>query len=86
MIEFIVRARAAPVAADRFLEAIGTGAGVEYLADIVRHAIFVSQGHREDTKITLVLEKSQFFSRVVGFGVDHPRFSCLIYTKGRFFR
>ncbi len=65
MIEFIVRARAAPVAAERFLEAIGTGAGVEYLADIIRHAIFVSQGHREDTKITLVLEKSQFFSRVV---------------------
>lgn len=65
MIEFIVRARAAPVAADRFLEAIGTGLGVEYLADIVRHAIFVSQGHREDTKVTLVLEKSQFYSRVV---------------------
>jgi tRNA (pseudouridine54-N1)-methyltransferase len=65
LIEFIVRARAAPVVADRFLEAIGTGVGVEYLADIVRHAIFVSQGHREDTKVTLVLEKSQLFSRVV---------------------
>ena len=65
MIEFIVRARSAPVAADRFLDAIGTGVGVEYLADIVRHAIFVSQGHREDTKVTLVLEKSQFYSRVV---------------------
>ena len=65
MIEFIVRARSAPVAADRFLEAIGTGVGVEYLADIVRHAIFVSQGHRKDTKATLVLEKSQFYSRVV---------------------
>jgi tRNA (pseudouridine54-N1)-methyltransferase len=65
LIEFIVRARSAPVAADRFLDAIGTGVGVEYLADIVRHAIFVSQGHREDTKVTLVLEKSQFYSRVV---------------------
>ena len=38
---------------------------MEYLADIVRHGIFVSQGHREDTKVTLVLEKSQFYSRVV---------------------
>ena len=38
---------------------------MEYLADIVRHGIFVSQGHRKDTKVTLVLEKSQFYSRVV---------------------
>ena len=38
---------------------------MEYLADIVRHGIFVSQGHREATKVTLVLEKSQFYSRVV---------------------
>jgi tRNA (pseudouridine54-N1)-methyltransferase len=65
LIEFIVRARSAPVVADRFLEAIGTGAGVEYLADIVRHAIFVSKGHRENTKVSLVLEKSQDYSRVV---------------------
>ena len=65
MIEFIVRARGAPVLADRFREAIGSGVGLEYLADIVRHAIFVSKGHRENTKVTLVLEKSSMYSRIL---------------------
>ena len=64
MIEFIVRARSAPVEADRFLASIGTGVGVEYLADIVRHAMFISQGHRSDACLSLVLEKSADFSRV----------------------
>ena len=65
MIEFIVRARSAPVEADRFLASIGTGVGVEYLADIVRHAMFISQGHRSDACLSLVLEKSADFSRVL---------------------
>lgn len=65
MIEFIVRARAAPVDPDHFLEAIGAGIGVEYLADIIRDSLFVSQAHREDTIVTLVLEKSRDFSRVI---------------------
>ena len=65
MIEFIIRARAAPVDADRFLGLIGQGQGVEYLADIVRHALFVSQGHRDNVVVSLVLEKSKDYSRVV---------------------
>ena len=41
------------------------GAGLEYLADIVRHGLFVSQGHRDDVSVALVLEKSRDYSRVV---------------------
>jgi tRNA (pseudouridine54-N1)-methyltransferase len=65
MVEFIVRARAAPTDAARFRAAIGAGLGVEYLADIIRHSLFLGQGHRESTRLSLVLEKSQDFSRVV---------------------
>ena len=65
MTEFVVRARAAAADADRFLSQVGQGLGVEYLADIVRHSLFVSQGHREEVTVSLVLEKSQDFSRVV---------------------
>ncbi len=70
MNEFIVRARAAAVDADRFLAQVGQGQGVEYLSDILRHALFISQGHREDVKVSLVLEKSQDFSRVVSLSGD----------------
>lgn len=65
MNEFIVRARSTPVDADRFLAQIGQGDGIEYLADIVRHCLFVSQGHRDDVILNLVLEKSQDYSRIV---------------------
>lgn len=67
MIEFIIRARATPTNADSFLGLIGQGRGVEYLADIVRHALFVSQGHRDDVLVSLVPEKSADYSRVVTF-------------------
>ena len=65
MAEFIVRARSGPTRADSFRAAIGQGHGVEFLADIVRHTLFVAQGHRQDAVLHLVLEKSQDFSRVV---------------------
>lgn len=65
MAEFIVRARAAPTQADNFRAAIGRGQGVEFLADIIRHTLFVAQGHRDDAVLHLVLEKSQDFSRVI---------------------
>ncbi len=65
MIELVVRARNAPVDADRFLAAIGAGEGVEYLADILRHSLFVSQGHRDDVVLSLILEKSADFSRLL---------------------
>ena len=67
MIEFLVRARAAPVDPLHFKRLIGKGSGLEYLADIVRNALFVSKGHRQDVNITLVLERSKDFSRVVRF-------------------
>lgn len=63
--EFIVRARAAPVQADPFLNAVGRGNGVENLADILRNALFVAQSHRGDTVLSIVLERSQDFSRIV---------------------
>ena len=65
MVEFIVRARAAPVRPDSFRAAIGQSQGVEYLADIIKAGLLVSQGHRPDVAIHLVLEKSLDFSRVV---------------------
>ena len=67
MIEFLVRARAAPVDPSHFKRLIGKGSGLEYLADIVRNALFVSKGHRENVNISLVLERSKAFSRVVRF-------------------
>ena len=63
--EFIVRARAAPVMPDQFLAAVGKGRGVENLADIVRNALFIAQSHRHDTRLSIVLERSQDYSRVV---------------------
>ena len=67
LIEFLVRARAAPVDPLHFKRLIGRGSGLEYLADIVRNALFVSKGHRQDVNISLVLERSKDFSRVVRF-------------------
>ena len=65
MAEFIVRARAAPVNPGSFRQAIGKDVGVEYLADIIKAGLLVSQGHRRDVVLHLVLEKSQDYSRVV---------------------
>ena len=67
LIEFLVRARAAPVNPSHFKALIGKGYGLEYLADIVRNALFVSKGHRENVAVSLVLERSKDFSRVIRF-------------------
>ena len=78
MVEFIVRARAAPVRPDSFRAAIGQSQGVEYLADIIKAGLLVSQGHRPDVAIHLVLERSLDFSRVVTFkGADLGSFAGL---------
>ena len=65
MREFIVRARKAPVDADRFLAAVGSGAHVEYLAQMMVNALFIAKGHRRDTTLTLVLEDSADYSRAL---------------------
>ena len=65
MAEFIVRARKAPTDARLFMEAVGTGAHVEYLSQIITNCLFISKGHREDTSLTLVLENSNDFSRAI---------------------
>jgi len=70
LVEFIVRAHAAPSEPSRFKAAIGTGSGVEYLAAILSSALFISQGHRRDSRITLVLENSRDFSRCLTFDGD----------------
>ena len=62
-----MRARAAPVNPSHFKGLIGKGYGLEYLADIVRNALFVSKGHRENVAVSLVLERSKDFSRVIRF-------------------
>jgi len=63
--EFIIRARKAPVDAGKFLDSVGRGAHVEYLAQIILNSLFISRGHREDTVLTLVLEDSPDFSRAI---------------------
>ena len=68
--EFIVRARKAPVDPDRFMRAVGTGAHVEYLAQMVVNALFISKGHRHNTELTLVLEDSPDFSRALSMSGD----------------
>lgn len=68
--EFVVRARAAPVDPERFRSAIGQGLGVEYLAGIIRQALFVAQDHRDNVTLNLVLEKSQDFSRCLRIAGD----------------
>ena len=62
-IEFLLRAHSAPTQPQAFLNAAGGDAHVEYLAQIIVNTLFVSQGHREDDVLTLVLEQSADFSR-----------------------
>ena len=61
MPEFIIRAQKAPVQPSRFL----ADQDVAYLAQMVVTSLFVSQGHRKDAALTLVLEKSPDFSRAL---------------------
>ena len=67
MPEYVVRARKAPTDAGLFMKAIGSGAHVEYLAQIMINCLFISKGHREDTILTLVLEDSRDYSRALSF-------------------
>lgn len=65
MPEFIVRARKASTDAQQFLAAVGAGAHVEYLAQMIVSALFISKGHRQDTRLSLVLEDSADYSRSI---------------------
>lgn len=67
MREFIVKARAAPVDPARFRRAAGQGARVEYLAHCLINGLLVSKSHRDDTRVTLVLEDSDDYSRAIEF-------------------
>ncbi len=67
MREFVIKARKAPVDAGRFLKSVGTGAKVEYLAQILTDALLVSNSHRDETVLTLVLENSPDYSRSLVF-------------------
>ncbi len=64
---FVVKARAAPTEGDAFRAGVGRGPRVEFLVRILADALFVAQGHRTDTVVHLVLERSRDFSRVVTF-------------------
>jgi len=67
MPEFIIRAHSAPVDPARFLASVGSGPHVEYLAQMIVNALFVSKGHRDDAVITLVCEDSKDYSRALTF-------------------
>ena len=64
---FVVRCRKAPVAGARFLESVGEGAHVEFIAGMMTNALFISKGHRQDVKLRLVFEDSPDFSRTLTF-------------------
>ena len=70
MAEYIIRARKAPTDASRFLGLPGSEAHVEYLAQIVVNSLFVSKGHRSDTRLTLVLEDAKDFSKAISLAGD----------------
>lgn len=65
MREFVIRARQAPVDPAGFLASIGGEPHVEHLAQMVINGMFVSKGHREDSILTLVLEKTPDYSRAL---------------------
>ncbi|MDH5737953.1 MAG: tRNA (pseudouridine(54)-N(1))-methyltransferase TrmY [Gammaproteobacteria bacterium] len=62
---FLIRARKAPVQAARFLRAVGREPYVEHLAQIFLNALFVAQGHRDNTVLYLCLEGSSDFPRLL---------------------
>lgn len=66
-IEFVVRCRKTPVEPQQFLAALGLGAHVEFIPAMIVNALFVANGHRDDTRLHLVLEKSADFSRILTF-------------------
>jgi tRNA (pseudouridine54-N1)-methyltransferase len=64
---FVLRARAAPTDRSKLLAAVGTEAHPEVLAHALMNAIFVSQSHRDDVLMYLVLESSADYSRTLRF-------------------
>ena len=67
---FVLRARAAPTDSQRLLASVGSPAHTEILAHTLMNAIFLSQSHRADVTVYLVLESTQDFSRTIRFDID----------------
>jgi len=65
MRQFLIRAKGAPVDPQKFLSSTGSRGHAEYLADVIKQTLLISQGHRADTLLTLVLEKSDDYSRAI---------------------
>lgn len=67
---FVVRAHSAPTDPAGFLGRAGKQAHVEYLAQIVQSALFISKGHRPEVELQLVLESSSDYSRTITLSGD----------------
>ncbi|MFN3238020.1 MAG: hypothetical protein ACE37D_13295 [Pseudomonadales bacterium] len=67
MIDYVIRARKAPTDPVRFLGQAGQEAHTEYLCQILVNGLLISQGHRDDVRLSFVLEASADFSRVITF-------------------
>jgi len=65
MPDFVLKAHAAPVDPGLFASSVNQGGRVEFLAQCVLNALFLSKGHREDVKLHLVLESSKDYSRTL---------------------
>ena len=70
MIHFVVRCRKTPVDPSQFRASLGRDAHVEFIPAMIINALFVASGHRPDSRLHLVFEKSQDFSRVLSFHGD----------------
>ena len=71
MPNFVIRCRKAPVRADRFLAAVGSGGHVEFIAGMITNALFISKGHRANVTLHLGFEDSADFSRILTFDGAH---------------
>ena len=65
MREFLIRSKGLPVDPKKFFSSTGAGGHAEYLADVIKQTLLTAKGHRADTKVTIVLEKSTDYSRAI---------------------
>ena len=67
MFDFVVKCRRTPVEPSRFLASVGREAHVEFIPAMIVNALFVANGHRENSRLHLVFEQSTDFSRILTF-------------------
>ena len=67
MLDLVIKCRRTPVSAERFMVSLGQEAHVEFIPPMIVNALFVANGHRADTRLHLVFELSDDYSRILTF-------------------